>query len=206
MNNKLTIVGTNYDAELIDHVKSALSDTLSPVSKNAIVRSLLTRMLNADNESTLDQHFVSEMPSTAEKSVTKGAVITLNRFNDGVLESQTPAVCTNPDSITRTYQRFFSSAFPDNDGIACSVTESSFIQEWLDRMFEADFDADDELVERLQKERGELENELYIMTAYEIEEFLLDNLDISALVSEDFMEFLTMGMYKIETDHVDFDQ
>ncbi|WP_210499491.1 hypothetical protein [Vibrio crassostreae] len=201
---KLSILGTKYTDELIEHVKAAVSETLSPVKRDAVVRSLLVRLLGANNEHELESKFIEELPEAPKAA----NIVMFQEFDsEGKLYSYKQKICTTSDSVNKALSDFFNFNFPDHDGVADKVADWHVVEKWIDNQFECPYNASDELEQRLDKERDEFYEELRDMTNDEICDWLLENIDIFDLTSEDFFcDFLNHGMYKIEVDYVDIDE
>lgn len=202
---KLTLIGSRYNEELLEHTKKSLSDTLSPVKKTSIARSFLTRFLGASNEHSLDEFIKETAP--VERIPECGYIVSLKdyEFNETgtgyVLTATESVICISLEAAEAAQAEYFRSAFPDHDGVTDSVVESSTVQDYLDSKFECPFDASDELEQELEQQKESLEQELYEMTADEIMEWLLDNFGIDELTNDSFFkDHLCAGLNEISVD------
>ncbi|CAH6977374.1 hypothetical protein VCHA53O466_140020 [Vibrio chagasii] len=175
----------------------------------------LTNLTEVKGSYTLNEVEVqpcTPVPSVIEKEetpLTSAHIVMLKTFGFNeqgtgyVLEDTDQVVCLSSEAIEQAQREFFSTAFPDHDGVAENVLESSLVENWLDKTYESDFNATPEEEFDLQKEREKFEEDFNELGASDVCEWLLDNIDIDELVGDFLSDLLSGGLYAIEVSFVD---
>ena len=175
---KLQIVGSDVKS-ILQHTKSCLSETLSPIKKDAIARSFLKRFLGADCEHTLHKHVVAaNLPSDELQQY----VICYNELDDGNITGQTFTI-SNSTRLEEDLKTIFRSRFYIDDYILEKLMSSFLIEYYIH-----DNDIDEVAFEA----------ELKSMKHETLCEWLLLTFKLSELIDDDFYcHALNMGCASI---------
>lgn len=175
---QLKIVGSDYKSTL-QHTKQCLSETFSPVKKDAKVRSFLKRFLGADNEHTLPNHFVSNNQLSNKE---QQYVICYNELDDGIITDQTFCI-TSSSRLDDDLKTIFRTRFYVDDYILEQMLSSYLIENYI-----YDNGLDD----------AAFEAELKTMKHETLCEWLLQSFELSDLIGDDFYcDVLNIGRASI---------
>ena len=126
-----------------------------------------------------------------------GSVVMLEMFGtdergNTMSEGLNTYICISTDAINAKLRYLFSANYPDYSGQR--MLESYYVTETISSL--ADDEEDEEkMIEDIER-----------MSSDEIETWLLENIDIDTLVSDDFFcDFLHAGMLKISYDFTNID-
>lgn len=168
--NKIKLIGLDFKSA-IQHTKTCLTDTLSPVKKDAVARSFLKRFLRANNEHSLPQHFIHE---NSENQY----VICFNELENSKIESQTFTI-TSSESLDNDLKLLFRARFYVDDYIIEEILNSDLIE-----FFIAENDLD---VNALHDQIKQMNKESLI-------DWFLDNFELHQLINDSFFcEVLQSG-------------
>lgn len=163
---KLKIVGSDYKS-ILQHTKLCLSETFSPVKKDAIARSFLKHFLGADNEHTLHKHFISNHQSAIEE---QQYVICYNELDNGQIIEQTFSLSSS-NTLHDDLKTIFRTHFYVDDYILKEILSSYLIEGYIHAN-----DLDD----------ATFETELKSMKHETLCEWLLQTFKLSELIDDDF--------------------
>ncbi|MEZ8292721.1 hypothetical protein AB6D11_02585 [Vibrio splendidus] len=198
----LKLLGQRYDQSLLDHVKTCLSETLSPVRKDAIARSFLTRLLGAQNESVLNEHCLmddqaNDAATSNDKERPVVYIVSLVEYknDDGLMRYSRASneVCLDIDAMNRHLAHLFDVHF-DSDISLEELMDTTLITAYLDRMGSR--------IRRNDESGNVNAHEVAMETlraAYlnGITDWLLDHFEIEDLVDEAFFGQLNRGAKRI---------
>jgi len=120
---KIQLIGLDLQSA-IQHTKTCLTDTLSPVKKDAVARSFLKRFLRAENEHTLPQHFINE-PNSEQY------VICFNDLDsESKIESQTFSI-TSSENLDKDLKAVFKTHFFLYEDVIDNIINSDLIEEFI---------------------------------------------------------------------------
>lgn len=195
--NKLQLIGSPLNKELLEHTKQALSDTLTPVKKTAIARSFLKRFLGCDTEHTLNEHIFESSPNAEqETSSLEVMCIKISIFEDNVaggsldLEDVETKLCTKR-SHDKHLTQVIQTHFPDRDSVVGDVIDIRAVEGFIESQFDIE---DEDYSEQVESYK----NDLLTYDATEILEWLLDNFELY-VIAEEFIPHLTMNYVQIES-------
>ena len=161
--NKIKLIGLDFKSA-IQHTKSSLTDTLSPVKKDAVARSFLKRFLRAENEHTLPQHFINEVD-------TKQYVICFNELDQySKIESQTFTI-TSSASLEDDLTEVFKARFYSDSDVMDNILNSDLIEDFIYK------NALDE---------NAIHSQLKAMTQEKLLNWLINNFELSQLIHDSF--------------------
>jgi len=171
----LKLIGIDLQAA-IQHTKTCLSDTLSPVKKDAVARSFLKRFLRAENEHTLSQHFTEEESQ-------EQFIICFNELDfDSKIEAQMFTI-TNSTVLENDLETIFKAHF-------------YFEEENIDQIIESELV--DYFVSKNNLDGNVIANQLKQMDKKELLDWLITNFTIYQLVDNSFFcEVLNEGLSSI---------
>ncbi|UKA04849.1 hypothetical protein [Photobacterium damselae] len=197
---KLTINGSEYDKDLIDHVKSALSETFSPVKKNGIVKAFLVRLVGANNEHELTSHFSSDTTHQplANNQLT---VLTLSESDCNETLGRWTRVCGSDAAILRCEKELFSEFL---NHIPLS-TMHKYVLDYFEDLIEgiilrADSNSGCDPT-MTAKKMEEFAAQFRKFDADKIVDWLFENAD-SREIMEDFMADVSEGTFEIEYEYL----
>ena len=168
---KIQLIGLDLQSA-IQHTKTCLTDTLSPVKKDAVARSFLKRFLRAENEHTLPQHFINETNK-------KQYVICLNELDfDSKIESQTFSI-TSSASLSDDLKTVFKAHFYLNEYIIDDILNSDLIEDFI---YKNNLD------------ENAIYDQIKQMDEKTLFDWLINNFELSQLVDDSFFcEVLNSG-------------
>lgn len=190
--NKLKVIGTQYNDDLVNHTLNCLSAALRPVKKKSIARTFLKLFMSASNEHELPDLFDIEQPKSDSLDAVNVITVSNYAFDDNGTslipdpDYNVSIICSN-ESVNKYLRQTFLEQLPDGDNVPSDVVDSRLVQNWLDETY-----IDDES----ESSRQEQEDKLLGMDACEIANWLVDTFDIDELTG-DFFEHITMGFKSI---------
>lgn len=197
---KLSIIGTEFDQPLINHVKEALSATLSPVKKDAIVRSFLTRLVGANNEHELHQHFSDAHLSAPQNgNEQKITIITLKEFDCGNCFGEQVRLCGSDQAVERIEKELFTEFFNRYELKRVKNFALSHFDGLIDTIYYPDLSASDEEWNEFDEKKDAFIAEFLEYTSNEVINWLFSNADKNELM-EDFIESLSDGQFSVAYD------
>lgn len=80
--NKLKVIGTQYNDDLVNHTLNCLSAALRPVKKKSIARTFLKLFMSASNEHELPDLFDIEQPKSDSLDAVNVITVSNYAFDD----------------------------------------------------------------------------------------------------------------------------
>lgn len=197
---KLTIAGSEFNKDLIDHAKSALTETLSPVKKDSIVKAFLTRFVGANNEHELPSHFSSETNKNSLENGQTLTVITLKEIEDGATIGLWTRVCASDDAVTRCEKELFSEFFYRFDIQRMREHVLCHFDGMIEDLYLPSGCTSDSEWEAAEKKMETFISDFKTYNEEKVIEWLFEHADSNEIM-EDFIESISDGMFGVTYDY-----
>ena len=196
---KLTIAGSEFNKDLINHVKSALTETFSSVKKDSIVKAFLTRMVGANNEHELKSHFQSDIEVGGFSGGTL-TIITLKEYYLNDIVGEWTRICGSDEAVERSERELFTEVFDRFNHNSRQTADyiTSHFDGLIETIYEPkgiDINSDDEWEISEQKKDDFIES-FHKLSSSEMIEWLFANADTNELMI-DFIGSVCDGQFDV---------